>query len=212
MEEKSRDLASKESLRQSEEMFRQLAENIREVLFLITPDYGKTYISPAYERVFGRSRDDLFVRPDAWVDSVHPEDRDFVRDVFLEGMQGRSTTMEYRLVRPDGTIAWIYWRSFPVQDSQGKLCRVVGIAEDITERRKVLEEAQTVRTVTEAGSRPKSEVRAKIRHEVLTLMNGIIGMTDLLQDTQLTEEQAEYLQMLKTSADSLLTTINQLLV
>jgi two-component system, sensor histidine kinase and response regulator len=57
---------------------------------------------------------------------------------------------------------------------------------------------------------PKSEVRAKIRHEVLTLMNGIIGMTHLLQDTQLTAEQVEYLQMLETSADSLLTIINQL--
>src|SRR5207249_11642070 len=111
----------------------------------------------------------------------------------FRSMQGVTTAMEYRFSRPDGSVRWIHARSFPVQDSQGNLRRIVGIAEDITDRKRTLEEMDAAKAAAEAANRAKSEFLANKRSEEHTPMNGIIGMTELLLDTELTPEHAEYL-------------------
>jgi PAS domain S-box-containing protein len=98
--------------------------------------------SPAYDEVAERPRQELYQRADAWIESVHPEDRNRVVSVFEQSMQGVATAMEYRLVRPDGSVRWIKARSFPVRDSQGKFGSSADIAEDITDRKKALEEME----------------------------------------------------------------------
>ena len=127
---------AEESLQKSEEQFRQLADNIHEVFFIHTPEPVRmAYISPAYDEIWGRPRQELYDRPEAWMESLHPEDREPVGRFYERAMQGVRTDMRYRVMRPDGSVRWIHSRSFPVHDSRGKFVRVVGIAEDVTERR-----------------------------------------------------------------------------
>jgi len=207
------DRSRREQARQENEgIFRQLADNIREVSFILAPDPPRmVYVSPAYEEIFRRPCQELYDRADAWIDSVHPQDSCRVLNVFERCLAGFATAMEYRLLRPDASVRWIHARTFPVEHSHGKLCRIVGIAEDITDRKRVLNQIEAARAAAEASNRAKSEFLTNMSHEILTPMNGIIGMTDLLLDTQLTLEQAEYLQMVRTSGDSLLKIINDIL-
>jgi diguanylate cyclase (GGDEF)-like protein/PAS domain S-box-containing protein len=137
----SRDISDRkraeENLRRSEEQFRELAENIREVFFILTPDpFQVTYLSPAYEEISGRPCQEIYDRPEAWTDAIQPADRERAVQLLEQAKRGEAAETEYRIVRPDGEIRWISARTFPVHDSQGKFCRVVGTAEDITERKK----------------------------------------------------------------------------
>jgi PAS domain S-box-containing protein len=200
------------TLQESEEQFRQLAENIHEVFFIFAAEPARTvYISPAYEQVWGRPRQETYQRPTAWLESVHPEDREPTAELFRRCLSGIQVETEFRVIRPDGDIRWIHARCFPVCDPEGKFLRSVGIAEDITEQRRVLEEVRGARAAAEAASRVKSEFLANMSHEIRTPMNGILGMTELALDTNLTREQREYLAAVKSSGESLLRVLNDIL-
>jgi PAS domain S-box-containing protein len=125
------------SLEESEERFRQLAENLSQVFWMSDTEKSRVlYVSPAYEVVWGRSCESLYEQPRSFLDAIHPEDREHVRVASLERQsRGEPGDVEYRIVRPDGSLRWIRDRSFPVKDWAGRVYRVAGIAEDITERR-----------------------------------------------------------------------------
>jgi len=200
------------SLRTSEEQFRQLADSIREVFFVLTPEPIRVaYVSPAYEEIWGRPRQEVYERAAAWTESVLPDERAGVGSFFARLMQGIQSEMSYRIERPDGSLRWIHARGFPVNDPTGKLIRVVGIAEDVTERKRAEAELVDAKEAAESANRSKSEFLANMSHEIRTPMNGIIGMTGLVLDTELNSEQAEYLHMVKGSADALLVVLNDIL-
>lgn len=126
--------------RESEEMFRLVTEGIDDVFWLSSPDLKVVYyVSAAYERLWGRSRDSLYQRPMSFLDGVHEDDLARVVAVFAQ--PGRETReLEYRLVRPDGSIRWIRDRRFPVCDQQGMCLRLASIVTDITEHRQARED------------------------------------------------------------------------
>ncbi|GGA16162.1 hypothetical protein CYANOKiyG1_30280 [Okeania sp. KiyG1] len=126
------------SLRSSEENFRQIAENIREVFWITTLDKNESiYVSPTYEYVWGRSITNLDQWRETVINSIHPLDRDsFVLDDEKQ-RRGEFTDDEYRIVRPDGEMRWIWSRAFPVRDRTGEIYRTAGIFEDITERKQM---------------------------------------------------------------------------
>ncbi len=123
------------ALRASEERFRQLAENAREVLWLLEVPGGRiSYVNPAYEAIWGRSRQALYEEPEDWHRSIHPGDRERVIAAY-QAAQATAYDEEYRIIHADGSVHWIRDRSVPVRDAGGTVIRVAGIAEEITARK-----------------------------------------------------------------------------
>lgn len=123
-------------LQESEEIFRQFAENSHAVIWIAHPTtLDNLYVSPSYETVWGRSRQSLLDRPDAWLEAIHPDDRDRVQTKLQQQRQGASSAVEYRIIRPDGTVRWIGDWGFAIRNESGQVYRYGGIAEDITDRK-----------------------------------------------------------------------------
>ncbi len=128
---------AEQAQRESEERFRQLAENIDDVFWIHDLRGPKTtYVSPAYETLWGCSCESLYERPMSYLDAVHPEDRERVLRAFRRLEHGEASAGEYRIIRPEGAIRWIWDRGFPIRDESGRIVRLAGIAEDITERKR----------------------------------------------------------------------------
>jgi len=123
-------------LRASEERFRQLADNIQEVFWMTDTESGREiYKSPAAEEIWGRPIETLLHEPNAFINSVFPEDRPDVLRAVERERNGENVEMEYRIMRPDGSLRWVWDRAFPIFNDSGKVKRIAGISADITERR-----------------------------------------------------------------------------
>jgi PAS domain S-box-containing protein len=127
---------AEEQLRESEELFRQFAENLQDVIWMVDSKVERPlYINPSYERVWGLPRESLNQNRLAFMEPVHPDDRDVVAGMLKEQREAKPATAEYRIIQPDGAIRWIRDRSFPVRNSEGEVYRIAGVAEDITAKK-----------------------------------------------------------------------------
>lgn len=123
------------ALRESEARFRELAETVEEAFWITDPAKNQMlYISPAYERIWGRTCASLYESPRAWQEAIHPDDQARI----LLAAETKQTLGDYdetyRILRPDGTVRWIHDRAFPVRSAAGETIRIVGTAMDVTER------------------------------------------------------------------------------
>jgi len=126
-----------EALQQSEEKFRQLAENMREVFWLRDRESGRfIYISPAFNEIWGRNADQMYEDSNVFVDSIYWEDFGRVFHALRELVShGIIFNEEYRVEHPDGSISWVWARAYPIYNAQGDYYRIAGVAEDISERK-----------------------------------------------------------------------------
>lgn len=198
-------------LRDSEERFRQIAESIHEVFWMSQPDRSKMlYVSPAYEETWGRTCASLYENPHSIAEAVHPDDQPLM-DAFLARQQrGETAFAEYRIVRPDGTIGWIWDRAFPVHDEDGQVVRVVGVAEDVTPRKQAEEELRRALQTEKELNELKSRFISVASHEFRTPLSGILSAAELLENYGAKwpdDKKLRYLRQIQTSV----ITMNQLL-
>ncbi|MDO9022831.1 MAG: PAS domain S-box protein [Deltaproteobacteria bacterium] len=165
-----------EALRASEERFRELAESIREV-FWLSDVVGRQmiYVSPAYEVIWGRPCTPVQAVPREWAASLHPDDRERVvrasRALHLAG----DYDLEYRIVRPDGAVRWIHDKAFPVRDASGRVVRVAGVAEDVTERRELEAQFRQAQKMEAVG-----RLAGGVAHDFNNVLSVISGYADLV--------------------------------
>ncbi|HZF22377.1 MAG TPA: PAS domain S-box protein [Burkholderiales bacterium] len=166
---------AEDALRESEEKFRQLAENIREVVWMTTPAMDELlYVSPAYEVIWARSRESLRQRPRSFMEAIHTKDREHVVGI-LERQREQGFEVEYRIVRPDGSVRWIRNRGFPIKNRSGKVYRIAGVAEDITQRKHAGDALRRSAAEHQALSRRLVELQESERRQLSRELHDRVG-------------------------------------
>jgi PAS domain S-box-containing protein len=199
------DKKAKEALEASEEKFRQIAENIHEVFWISDADATKIlYVNPAYEKIWGRSCESLYTQQKSLVDDVHPEDR----NRFIKEIQHNSTRefeTEYRIIRPDGSMRWILYHSFPIRNTTGEIFRRAGIAQDITERKRAEEVRRTLEKERELNEL-KLRFFSMASHEFRTPLSTILISAQVLENSTKEwpeEKKKKNLERIKSAAKNM---------
>ncbi|MBD2517832.1 PAS domain-containing protein [Nostoc sp. FACHB-973] len=190
-----------EALRESEEKFRQLAENIQAVFWMTDIQNQQVlYVSNAYQTIWQKSCEDLYHNYSDWLDAIHPEDRQGVELELIEQMKTGQYDKKYRIIRPDGSIRWIRDRAFGIKNELGEVVRIAGIAEDITE----LEQINLM----------KSEFIGIVSHELRTPLTAIRAALGLLQTGIYDKKPDKFKRMIEIAAidsDRLVRLVNDIL-
>ncbi len=163
-------------------------------------------------QIFGTSKEAFGGTYADFLAIVHPDDREAVQAIDSAAQATRGTVeTEYRIVRRDGKVRLLHDRGEVTYDEEGRPLRCTGVVMDITERKRAESDLRLAKEAAEAASKAKSEFLGNVSHEIRTPMNGIIGMADLVLGTALNPEQRDCLEMLKGSAEYLLSLLNGIL-
>jgi len=186
---------------------------------------GQLIWSDEAYRIFGFIPQEFTPTYEAFLDSVHPEDRDLVDSAYLVSVQENKDNyeIEHRVVRKHtGDVRYVYEKCEHTRDAAGKIISSVGMVQDITDRKQVndsfvqqtLQVALLTKEKAESASRAKSEFLSRMSHELRTPMNAIIGFTQLLEDDRdnpLSEDQQDSLHEISKAGNHLLELINEVL-
>jgi PAS domain S-box-containing protein len=195
-----------EQLRQTEEQLGQIAENMSQVIWLYAGGDQPIYINSAFEAIWQQPRDYWYAHPHCW-DTIHPDDRLRVETAFNQAAAGRFQE-EYRITRPDGSIRLIREQAFPICDEAGKVYRIAGIAEDITERQQAQQEKlKAIASLAEVG-----ELAAMIVHEIRNPLTTVWMGLNAFKRMNLPATAQERLSLAISEAERLRHLLNEILL
>jgi two-component system sensor histidine kinase/response regulator len=203
-------LEAQRALLESEEMFRMLSATAP-VGIVLADDMGNlTYVNEHYLRITGLKAESA--HGTVWKTVIHPENLQGFCEIREKALANKEDyAVSYRYLNRDGRTVWVDTVAKRFTKKDGDKHGYVVVIQDVTERHNAEERLRDAKELAEAASRAKSEFLANMSHEIRTPMNGILGMTDLVLDTELQPEQRENLEMVRSSAESLLGIINDIL-
>ncbi|MBS0631513.1 MAG: PAS domain S-box protein [Verrucomicrobia bacterium] len=198
---------AEEALRESEARFRQMAENVQEVVWMTDPEGREVlYVSPAYEKVWGRPCASVYASPAEWFEAIVPEDR--ARMAAALPKQAAGTFLEeYRIARPDGTVVWIHDHAYPIRDENGRVYRIVGVAQDITEQKKLQEQFLRAQRMEAIGT-----LAGGMAHDLNNILAPSLMVAGLLKAKYTDPKDQQLLDMLETGSQRGANLIRQLLL
>jgi PAS domain S-box-containing protein len=193
----------------SAEQFQELSNHLHQVFWIKDAVETRTlYVSPAFEQIWGRTCQSLYDDPDSFLASVHPDDRPLMTASMTDGNRTGGYDGKYRILRPDGSIRWIWARDYPVRDEFGKLKRLVGIAEDITDQKQMeaqFIEAQKMEVV--------GQLAAGVAHDFNNVLGVIMGYSEFLgQKLEKDSPLLKYTEEIRHAAERASGLTRQLLV
>ncbi len=201
---------AEQTLRESESRVRNLLEYSPVGIVLTDKDGGVSFINERWSKMTGLTLDQA--RGEGWTNAVHTEDRERVFNEWMEKAPvEEETTYEFRFQRPDGNITEVITRAIKQYDANGEFAGHLATVADISQIKQLQTDLEVARDAALESAKMKSEFLANMSHEIRTPMNGVIGMTDMLLTTQLDKEQRENAEIIKSSADGLLTIVNDIL-
>ena len=202
------------SRRKAEERERHILSSAVEqsnVVTVLTDTQGIIeYVNPRFTEVTGYSKEEaLGQNPHLLNSGIHKVE--FYKGLWDTITSGNDWRGEFYNKKKNGELYWESSQISPIKDSRGAITHFVAFKEDVTERKRMEIELLAAKKAAEEASRSKSEFLANMSHELRTPMNAIIGMTELVLDTRVNEEQKEYLNIVRQSSNSLLSLLNDIL-
>jgi len=203
---------SEEALRESEERYALVSQGSNEGIWDMNLQTGEVYFSDRMRSIVGLPHGSPTPNFGFWGKWAHPDDQEFINQaVYAHVKHHHPFDIEFRIKMPTGEYRWFRSRGQAIWNAEGWATRMAGSMSDVTSRKLAGKELLAAKEEAEAGSRAKSEFLAVMSHEIRTPMNAIIGMNYLLQQTGLDEDQADLAQTVGSSAQSLMSLINDIL-
>jgi len=188
-----------------------------EIVWIASFEFNQLlYISPAYEKIFGRSCDLLYQDPTSWLELVHHQDRKSLKKALkIHKKQAQPINIKFRIVRPNVTVRWLWSQTFPIKNKQNKFYRSTGIVVDITQQKQAEAEMRRSLEQEQEINELKSRFISIASHEFRTSLNTIMSSAEILQNADLNlmqQKKYKYVENIKSSTERMIQIIEEFLL
>jgi len=201
---------AEEEVRRNEEKYRSIIDNMELGLLEVDLEGKAVSSNSRFKKLTGFSEEDILGKNPSEI-LMDKASRELIEIKHQERKRGESSVYEVKGKKKDGELVWLMISGAPRYDKQGNIVGSIGIHMDITQQKRLLNQLKAAKALAEESSKAKETFLAHMSHEIRTPLNSVLGMTHLLQDTNPTDEQKDYLETIKYSSEILLNIISDIL-